>query len=147
MVSIGTSPRNSMRLATSDALGAVIDPLTRSPLCVRARYRKLGTSAPHRRDAEYFRGRCYSGSAFGNRVLDHGHHAGLDRGAMNDLRVGVFRNQVPHAAGHLDEFEDPVTAAIASAAAPIAAMRFVNCVARIEAERGKARILADVIGI
>ena len=36
-VSIGMSPRNSMRRAISAAVGAVIEPLTISPLCVSAR--------------------------------------------------------------------------------------------------------------
>ena len=36
-VSIRTSPRYSIRRETSAAVGAAIDPLTSSPLCVRAR--------------------------------------------------------------------------------------------------------------
>src|SRR5665213_1621399 len=147
MVSTGTRPRYSMRLATSEAVGAVIDPLTNSPLCVRARYWKLGTSASDRRDAENFRGRCHSRSAFGDGILDHGHHSGFDRRAMDDVGIGVFRDQITHASRHFDDFENTVAAAIAGATATVAAVRLIDGIARLEAQRGKARIVANIIGV
>ena len=72
-----------MRRATSAAVGAAIEPVTISPAWVIALYLKFGMVS-HRRDAQHFGRRGDAGAAFGDRILDHGGHAGLRRGILDD---------------------------------------------------------------
>src|SRR5664279_191750 len=66
---------------------------------------------------------------------------------MDDFRIGMLRYQIAHLAGHLDDFKNAVAAAIAGAAAPIAAMRFIDRVTGLKAERGKPRIVGDIFRV
>src|SRR5690348_13023099 len=146
-VSIGTRPRYSMRLATSAAVGAEIEPLTNSPLWVSARYWKLGMSASDRSHAQHFRRRGYAGATFGDSVVDHRGHASLDRGGVDHLRIGMPGDQVADRAGHFDDLENAAASAIAGAAAAVAAVRLKHRVIRPKAERGEARIGIDALEV
>ena len=64
--------------STSAAVGAEIDPVTISPACVSARYRKFGTASPHCDDAKHLGRRRDAGAALGDRVVHHRRHAGAD---------------------------------------------------------------------
>src|SRR5947209_2323519 len=95
---------------------------------------------PYRGDAQRLGGGGHAGAAFGDGVVDYGRHARVDRRRVDRARIGLRADEFAHRAVDLQHFEDADASAVADAGAALAALRLIDGLARLEAERRILRV-------
>src|SRR5215470_15357763 len=86
----------------------------------------------------------HAGPAFLCAVVDHGGHAGRDRGRIDRSRIRILLDERANAGRQLEQLEHPDAAAVAGAPAALAAARLVHGLACFEAERVIAWLGRDI---
>src|SRR5262245_22296393 len=101
-------------------------------------------ASPDRGYAQNFVGGGYSGPTFRDAVVNHGGHPSLHRGLVDGIAVSVGVNKAADALLDLQDLEYPDPSPVPGAAAPLAALRFVDRFAELEPQGAEPRIIGKV---
>src|ERR1700676_1345205 len=101
-------------------------------------------SSPDDRDAQKSSRRRYPRPAFGDAVVDHGRHSGVDRCSIDRVGIGTGGDEVTPFLADFENLEDAQPAAISGAPASLAADGVKDPLACLQAERVEARISSEI---